>query len=329
MDKIRSKLINIFTLIALTTISISVTAKTQYGSDTISNYDFMINGQVWAGENLLPDGKLYIYNSSDLSLFNDTFVTISSGVFSVSGLDTSSSYYYYTVPEFDILQEYSPEYFPTYYSSSDTSNIYSWKASEAYKYNSSTDSIIIRLIKRNYIFYGPGTISGTVIDQNYETKAEGACVLLLDTTLTPLKYTFLKNDLSFKLEHIPYGNYHLLIDKAGLNDTEHPVSLDAYSPNAEVIIYTGKTSTSAKRINRDDHIRLYPNSFNDYIVIDTGPDKDQKNTIAVFNFQGQVFHLNSSSVSGHIVKLNTQSLPDGIYFLRISNQLFKTQKSSK
>ena len=84
----------------------------------------------------------------------------------------------------------------------------------------------------------------------------------------------------------------------------------------------------ARTENTIPEISLYPNADNSEVIIDLGEIEDQTVEIKCVNVVGQVVYQNEMHTQDAILKLNTSSFAEGLYFITLNgeNALSKTMK---
>jgi PKD repeat protein len=282
-------------------------------------------GIVTAGKSLLPKGKIYLFSLDSLrqKILQDTCFSIESGHFNIPLLSNYFPQIIYAVPELDLPENHYPEYFPTYYD-----NEKYWKDA-AVIVAGLNDTIRINLLKRDSIFYGHGVIKGSVdAGQFIGTDLNGACILLLNLDRQPLMYTFVDENDSFVLNHIPYGTYYLLIDKVGIPDKLHQVTINS-SVSTKVINLTINENTITsieKELINNNTISLYPNPFYNFITVNFYNRPDCNVPIKIINCLGQNIQMNNIAISNDKLELDLSHLSNGIYLIKILDQTFRMQK---
>jgi PKD repeat protein len=286
-----------------------------------------INGIVTVGSVLLPKGKVYLFVKDSISQkysqLADTSIAVVSGYFTGLISNKHASHLIYVVPELKLPENHYPEYFPTYYGDKKY-----WEDAEAIM-PEMNDSIKINLLKRDGIFYGHGTIAGSVNAGQFEgIDLEGACILLLNMEHQPLMYTFVDENNAFVLNHLPYGSYYLLIDKVGIPDKLHEVSLSASEPTKEISLTINENTVNSikNEIINCNNISLYPNPFCNYVTV-IFKNLDECNVqIKIINYLGQNVQAESIYISNWKVQIDLSHLPDGIYLIKILDQTYRLQK---
>jgi PKD repeat protein len=284
-----------------------------------------LHGVVTAGKSLLPKGKVYLFSLDSMrqKLLQDTCFSIESGHFNIPLFSNSSPQIISVVPELDLPENHYPEYFPTYYGDEKY-----WKDAGVIVAGLN-DTIEINLLKRDSIFYGHGVIKGSVdAGQFIGTDLNGACILLLNLDHQPLMYTFVDENDSFVLNHIPYGTYYLLIDKVGIPDKLHEVTINS-SVSSKVVNLTinENTTTSIEReLTNNNTISIYPNPFCNFITVNFNNRPEGNVPIKIMNCLGQNIQISHIAISDDKLELDLSHLPNGIYLIKILDQTFRLQK---
>lgn len=287
-----------------------------------------IDGIVKAGPNMLPKGRVFIFEidyfyDNIIPTYNTSF-PIDSGIFKIP-YDYDIPYMLFVVPELNVPDYYFPEYFPTYSGDEKYWEDCSFFMPEL------NDTFKIDLVRRDSIFYGHGTINGFInTEQMWNSNMENSNILLLDADYNPLKYSFFNYDNTYSLNQLPYGNYYLLINKINIPSYPVFVSISENNPIAEINFTTDKgeiiTSIPDKeKINNKQNI--FPNPFTDEITIHFNNISKPQTPIIVYNYSGQIVYSEIVSVLNNKVQINLANLCNGIYFIKTTSNTFKVQKT--
>ena len=297
------------------------------------NYIFIehqeyLKGLVKAGPNLLPKGHVFLFEvdpfTQEITPVLNTSFPINLGLFSVP-YSYNVPHMLYVIPDFNTPEYYYPEYFPTF------SGDEEYWADAALFIPDYTDTVKIDLVKRDSVFYGHGTIKGSInTEQMWNPNMENSCVLLFDTDHKPLKYSFFNYDNTYSLNQLPYGDYYLLVNKIGISATFVLVSISENNPVAEVYFTVDKneivTSIPDKEMLNTEQ-NIFPNPFNNEVTILFTNKHNPEIPIIVYNYSGQVVHSEILSITGNKAQINLTNLCNGIYFIKTPNRTFKVQKT--
>lgn len=297
----------------------------EYDSSSVNPYN-TINGNIYAGSNLVPEGIVLLINNN-LAI---DYTYINNGIFSFDSVQTSE-YKLYAIPFFNIGQNYYPKYFPTY-----NSDVAYWEQSNTFIPNGTTTKNI-NLVSYSDMYYGDGLISGnvnytsnsgfetTIYNQNWFAKTEietqntaapNTTVLLLNSNNEIIDYKLTDNQGFFKFENLEYGTYKIYVEKSGKNTQPISVYLSKNNPEDNNIIITidefNITNIEKEKII-NTNISIYPNPFTDFVVINDFSDR--KKTIILKNILSQ--ELINVSSNSNTTTLNLSNIEKGFYTITI------------
>ena len=176
---------------------------------------------------------------------------------------------------------------------------------------------------------GPGSIAGMIyIDSSFQKAMPlpygGAVVLLMDAlTGEFIDYTKSNANGSYLFQHIPYGEYHVLLDVPYIPQVDSLlISVTPNTPHVTNIDH----SIEADGIHSEISAVLGWNEHALQFSVQPNPAKGEV-TIRSEGLSGmdvQIIHVNGQVVyegkmESDIQKLDVQSLRAGIYFLKIGN----------
>jgi PKD repeat protein len=286
-----------------------------------------LSGTVYVGENPLPEGKIFAFQTNlykvDYNPVLNTSFEITGGKFKIPFF-YSTYYIFYVIPEISAPGNFYPEYMPTY-----SGNVSFWEYSTP-EVTDTLNFITINLLKRDSIFYGHGTVNGDVIfDYHYVVNLNDACVLLLDTDYKPLKYSLINYNNTFSLNNLPYGDYYLKIVKTGVSSDFMYISISENSPikNVTFIVNDKGIISSINNVQQTLQTNIFPNPFTDIVNIDLNNNTNRVTTIDIIDYSGRVIlQKQKQSVNGKL-QLNLTELKRGFYFIRINEKTYKIQKN--
>jgi hypothetical protein len=99
-------------------------------------------------------------------------------------------------------------------------------------------------------------------------------------------------------------------------------SIDSYSLSTISKIYFGSNVSGTGAIEVKETISIYPNPVSDCIYFNNLPDG--RFTVTIYRMNGEQVMQSLVSLAGNYV--NVSRLPQGVYFLRVNNQVFKIVK---
>ncbi|MBN2778056.1 MAG: PKD domain-containing protein [Bacteroidales bacterium] len=321
------------------TYQVCLEIHTQYGCEDVfckeinvgSTYPLLsnLNGNVFAGENNLPQGIAVLYK-----YYNDKFTAIqysliNEGAYSFQNLSKDTLYLTHLIPYFNTDETYFPKYIPTY-----TRNKVYWQENNLLNlyldtaYNS-------QLLSYNEIYYDAGNISGSVsyndlatYEENvfsqtwFETvvpesgMAANTVVLLKDYQHNILDFSLTKGNGEYNFSHLDYGTYYLSVEKAGMISDEIMViisaeELESINNNFHISQTNISNVSNEKSTN---NVISFPNPVRDVLTICNLPEGNQK--IQLLNNNGKIF-FNDFLQSRVNIKIDVSDYPTGIYTLII------------
>jgi len=286
-----------------------------------------LNGIVYAGENPLPEGKIFAFQTN-LYMVNynpvlNTSFKITNGNFKVPFF-FDTYYILYAIPEISAPGNFYPEYMPTYFG-----DVSFWEYSKPTE-TDTLNFVTINLLKRDSIFYGHGLVSGEIIfDYQYVTNLNNACVLLLDDKYKPLKYSLIDNNNTFSLNNLPFGDYYLKVIKTGVPSDLMYITVSEDLPNKNVTFIINKKGivNSINNTPQTSQANVFPNPFTNIVNIDLNSDINKIVTVDIINYAGQIILHKKEFASGGKIQLNLTELKQGFYFIKIKGKAYKIQKN--
>jgi PKD repeat protein len=280
-----------------------------------------VYGFAYAGTNKLDVGKVSLYafdnNVNTLALY-DTI--------SIDSL-TAGFYYFDSIPvgNYKILVEIdaSSVYFSSFYSG--------WSSSSPLWQFADTVSILPNLITNAQVYLpsqqvqlpvGSGVISGSLTDfQGSKGVYEGVAVYLmtLDSFIIDRSYTDEWGHYSFK--DLPYGNYLLLVDYAGLLCEPWYVTLSPAQNEYLNInwLVDGNNIVTNLRLAKPEElvIQIFPVPTGGQLNIHFNEQLLGSVDVKVFALTGQLLIQKDNHIVHDLITLNSESLPKGSYLLSI------------
>lgn len=286
--------------------------------------NFKVSGNIFAGQNLLPDGAVVLINNTGTAI---DYTQINQGFYEFDSLN-QGNYTLFAIPYFDINQVYFPKYFPTY--SGDNSF---WQNSQQVLVNSQVNKDI-HLTNNTDVFYGDSKISGYVtytslsgfevniysqnlFNKNLNTNAVmNYPVMLLDNTNKILDFTLTDFSGNFSFTDLDTGNYIIYVDKYGKTTDNINVELTSKNPEQQdihIIIDENNITDIYYNKNRiSNKILIYPNPINDILNIKSS---EKILNIEIKNYLGQTVLY--KQINNNYLKINIKDLPKGLYLLLI------------
>jgi PKD repeat protein len=301
-----------------------------------------IQGNVFAGTSKIPLGMAVLYEKNDNNYKAINKCIINNGEYSFDSLSNSKTYIIHAIPEFGLEQIYFPKYLPAYYS-----DAYLWQSSTSTILPSQTDYDIY-LPAYNEIYFGEAKISGTVFlgEQSWyakpvfhtiwfdsinnidESKASNIVVMLLQNNQI-IDFCLTDNQGNYEFNNLPWGEYILKCEKAGMLSQEKNISLNNENPEVFMIDFILRNSiihTDMPETIEDSEIKIYPNPFNEFIKIESPSSGEKTVYIISVRTRWRFKH----TVVGKSSKLDLSFLEDGVYIIVVKEgeEMF-TQKMLK
>lgn len=212
-------------------------------------------------------------------------------------------------------------FLPTYYS-----NSASWAYSTAV-YPTPIGSVVdINLIAGNFTG-GPAFIGGLVSQGAGRPAGPGdpipsAQVILFDNAMNALRTTFTDSQGNYEFASLPYGTYKVQVEMLGKPSDILTVTLDANNASNTGSIFEvnstsiNLTSVGIEDITNNKNVRIFPNPSNGNLNLQI-EDFDQTFNLEVLEISGKT--VMTKVISSANSTLNISELPNGIYFLNLSN----------
>lgn len=263
-----------------------------------------------------------------MNLVQDTCFWSFTGEFFIPMEKLYRPFLFYVVPELKLPEFHYPEYFPTY-----LGDQYHWKNATIDSLNIVDTTVFVSLVKRPSIFLGNQNLRGTVSSGKYaDSDVAGACVLLLDLELQPLKYQFLDADRSFAFLNIPPGNYYILIDKVGIDDILHPLSISSHDPDRTIALTVNESGGSTgveDALKQGSHIHIFPNQITHWATIAFDQPIENHPELKIINASGRVVRSVCLDVSNNRAQVDFSGLPNGMYLVKMGDYTFRVQKINR
>ncbi|MCF8374484.1 MAG: T9SS type A sorting domain-containing protein [Bacteroidales bacterium] len=304
----------------------------------VGDWDF-IDGNVSMNNIDLPDGSVYVYQLTGTineSIWT-TKVHIENGSFDVPYL-FFDDYYLQAVPEFDLSGSYFPKYLPTYFGGSK-----SWETAQTLNLFTTPSPVQINLASYNEMYYGPGSISGT-IERFDSIKGAGSNFYLTDNIRPPISL-FLINENDeyidakvfeysnpFQFNDLPLGDYTLRVEKFAEPSFEIPISLTELEPkkeNLEIQIHLFFMAVGIDPTKDSQNgVEIYPNPSSERVYIDFNANEFE--SIKLFDSWGQLLFESKNVQSGNF-SVDISTYASGLYTIILMRKdgLFITEKIQK
>jgi len=173
---------------------------------------------------------------------------------------------------------------------------------------------------------GSGTITGVVTNLGSRGFLNDVEVVLMDSESNPLIYIRSDNEGYFEFINVPYGTYIIHAEIMGIHTIQAELTLGEENPvsNVEVQVSGGEANfvfgMPDQNITLDKVGNIYPNPVNNNAQLEITVKEPVDLQVSIISQTGQVLDAESLSlpVGTHNYKLETGSLPVGLYLVRIS-----------
>jgi len=301
---------------------------------------FSVEGKVWADNEYQESAIVVAFSQSgsDTRAVQTTKVS-TEGFYSFPKLP-KANYYLYAVPDTSNAENLIPGYY---------ANKYRWQIAYLLEVKANVFDADIYLPSADFVLpEGEASISGHFVkpeksffssgvycsswfeDSNNEFCNGGASnvtILLFNYNKSKLlAYTLTDEFGNFYFNNLPYGNYVVDAEKAGMESIASSLiqlSPDHKNEDGVVLEISGKKIgiTFDQQSSAEAEIAVFPNPVIAEVNIPYSDQFAYNSNIVVFNHFGQMVidqKLPEDNTTG-LIKLNTESLPKGLFFGQIIN----------
>jgi PKD repeat protein len=179
---------------------------------------------------------------------------------------------------------------------------------------------------------GPGFIGGLISQgagKNGEgDPMEGMSVMVMDQNGMPITHSISHEDGTYEITGLAYGTYHVIVEFWGKTSQYHTITLSPSSPSAtnvnfavnEDFIEAVSPSTSISDILDLASMRLFPNPTQGQTNLELDLRAASPLELTISDLSGKRISLQQieAPAGRQRIELNTEQIPQGIYFLNIS-----------
>jgi Secretion system C-terminal sorting domain/Carboxypeptidase regulatory-like domain len=263
------------------------------------------------------------------TLYTDTLDVVS-GFIKPDGsfkVNVQQPIYYY-------VQAYTNYFLPGYYNDEGNASVY-WQNADTVLIDTSITNKNIYLVRDSS--YGGGNAAGNIaFNFNRGTDNYYGITLYAKSLSTNAlySYNFGKDDGSFKVTNLPYGQYQMIAQRIGIDDAYSQIfTIDPLNPNINGINIVFDLSDVQQNQEQPTSFILYPNypnPFNPSTTISFYVPQMSELKISIINILGEkVSTLNDETFSEglHKIIFDAKGLSSGVYFVLFEAPKFvKTQK---
>lgn len=301
-------------------------------SITLTEPTYCISGHIMAGSNYARPCKVFLitYNSSDSTVksIDTTYIGIrdTGAHYSFCGLHDGT---YYVKAELDSPGTDWKHYVPTYYK-----DAVKWKKADAVTISGANTNDINISMHRGSNKGGPGFIAGKVT-QGAGKVGDGLAgieVMLLDADGNVVAYTFTDANGDYSFSNIPLGSYTVYVEMPGVNMIGGDVTLTENNPTQNnILIAVSQKEAHTYILEKDaalsvESANIYPNPVNDKLTLQLNAAVSQQLSISVYDVTGKLMSAtqNNAAAGTLFITIDTHTLPQGLYFLKV--QMGKEQR---
>ncbi len=273
-----------------------------------------ISGTVYAGENPLDEGDIYMLkvNNGNKSHFSASVRNHFTGGNFHFGNVEPGEYVFYVIPELNYDFLYYPKYLPTYFGET-----YLWTSATGRIMGKGSLNINLNLLSYMDPFYGNYEISGKLnfIDMSFAQDIP-VPVLLLNQDSIPMDFRIVdKNTGTFRFEHLPEGTYYI-----------HPEIAGVFSEDYKIVINENENIPDINFIVDGENVKIQQpedeNNSNPPVVTDDNLIKILLDDNTAMPVICELIDLTGKSVikkmfSVNEIYLSTTGLATNIYILKI------------
>lgn len=280
------------------------------------------SGNVYIGDNLLPEGSIFILENNKENIVKKSLTEIRDGYFEFKELE-SGTYILYVIPIFDYDFFYFPKYLPTY--SGDT---YKWESSVLKNLEFDQFNFSLYLLSYSDPFYGHEKISGRIIyDYDFGGNRDiPVPVILLNQSKEPMDFRIANSSTgNFAFNHLPTGTYYLHPEIPGIKTEDFKVIIEhENNANSNIHFYINNESIAVESNSDNENVTVMNGK---YINVFLNENINFPVICELINMSGK--SVNKNIYWSNQVRINTSTLSAGIYILRVrtyDNTMIKTEK---
>jgi PKD repeat protein len=285
---------------------------------------FNIYGTVFLDNNLVADQAEVHLMTMDTTWQNvievQSTTVDSGGFYSFQGVSMYNSCIFYIQAELTEGSAYFGQYMPTYHISS-----LNWEEATPWLPLMNWPANIF-MIAGDSIDSGSGSITGVVSNLGVRGFMNDVEIVLLDADKNPLIYLRSDEQGSFIFDGLAFGTYVIHAEIMGIHTVQAQVTLSAAQPEANVEVQVSGNEAYVvfgvpeQNVVLDKVSEIYPNPVNTSTKLDIAVKKPVSLEISIFNQTGQLMDIQGLTLGAgtHSIKLDTGSLPVGLYLVRIT-----------
>ena len=286
---------------------------------------FNIFGHVYLSNNIVADQAMVHLMSMDSTWTGVVEVQSmpidSGGFYSFNNVPYNNARMYFVQAELSEGSAYYGQYVPTYHLES-----LSWETANPILPLNNWPADIF-MIAGSPVDGGNGSITGIVSELGTRGFMDNVEVVLLDGENNPVKYTRSNELGEFTFDNLALGTYGIHAELMGIHTVQAQVTLSDQQPdaNVEVQVSGGEANVvfgiNDELVSFDKVSELYPNPSNDQAWLDVSVNRNTTIELSIIGLTGQSVEMKEMALGtgNHNIKMDLESLPKGIYMVRIQN----------
>ena len=284
------------------------------GNPSQINY---VYGYVNANSSMVNSGTVSLFDPNTNQFVATTTIDSSYYLF---GNVPNGTYKILATP--DTTTSIGQNFAPTYYG-----DVIFWSAATSITVPAAvTAPYPINLVTIPAVPGGNGSISGNV-GTGAKSGSANTIVNLLDNNMDLVTTTKTNANGDYNFSNLAVGTYKIWVEIAGKTTTPIAVTLttnDNSSNSNDFVVNNNEVLPKTNSISNnsfDGELNLYPNPVVDIMNVKLTTTEFGNYNFNIYNITGQLIsttQINISS-SNNVIRINTNELPQGTYFLRIEN----------
>ena len=314
----------------------SETIDINFNLDAVEDTSFYISGRLYDSLNSNS------FNKGIVIIRHGTHVPISKPVAGTDTLNVLAGFLkpdgtfkiFAQQPQYYYVQAYTDYFLPGYYNDEGNASVY-WQNADTVLIDSGITGKDIYLIRDSS--YGGGNAQGNItFNIGRESEYYDGITLYAKslTTNALYSYNFSKDDGTFEVTNLPYGQYELIAQKIGIDDAySQTITIDNLNPSVSGINIVFNISDVKKEQSIPRSFTLYPNypnPFNPSTTISFYIPEITDLKISVVNILGEKVKtlIDDTFTSGlHKIIFDAKGFSSGVYFILFESTGFvRTQK---
>lgn len=220
-----------------------------------------------------------------------------------------------------MLGQNAVNYAPTYHDNTTT-----WTATTTFSKNPNSNTLVhnITLQAASGTGSGSGSAGGGVFNGLPFTGSvgvEGMPVYLQNANGNLLKVAYSRTDGSYDFNNLPFGDYSMRVELAGVPSAPYMFSITSSNPDPQINFTIGFNGIAASLREADlTLVNTYPNPAKDWVRLQLKAKDGQDQTIRIRDMQGRLMLAKSVQLETGMqeIELSLHGLSQGVYLLEVT-----------